>query len=264
MVDQNQGLNRIRNFLLLKNKIIELRIRSWSSTVVNLAVKGFTETEFISLKHTTNSDRSIASSRIRITSLPELINVETVFTIRKGNTYIIIDILVEGDIVWQPIAGYLTQDVSLSWPPGKHEHSIDRRGKLRNILGSDPAAGSEISETVPTNAVWKLRAIGFRLVTDANVATRRVELVFSSPTIDFFQLSIQSTQVASQSRDYSYGLKLGFEQAAFLNNEIATSLPDILLRAGAVIETNTISLQIGDDYGRPQLLVEEWIEEGSA
>ena len=36
-------------------------------------------------------------------------------------------------------------------------------------------------------------------------------------------------------------------------------LPPLILAAGSRISTNTANRQVGDNYGAPQILVEEWI-----
>jgi hypothetical protein len=74
------------------------------------------------------------------------------------------------------LQGYVTDTSRLSFPGSPIRSSIEGPGVLRSITGTNPAANAEISETVPTNARWRVHAIRFTLVTDANVANREVAL----------------------------------------------------------------------------------------
>ena len=156
--------------------------------------------------------------------------------------------------------GYVTTFRYLSWPPGVHELPADGAGFLRMITGTDPAAGIEISETVPTNARWLLRSVLFTLVTSAAAANRRVYLSLTDGTTEFFTLPSQDLQVASETQDYSWGARLGYERTAPVAGGINLGIPLVPLGEGYVIRTVTGALQAGDNYGAPRLLVEEWIE----
>src|SRR5574341_797068 len=63
------------------------------------------------------------------------------------------------------LADYVEQMKPATWPHSTPHSSLEGRGMLRSITGTNPAAGAEISETVPTNARWKLLEVTFSLVT---------------------------------------------------------------------------------------------------
>ena len=67
-------------------------------------------------------------------------------------------------------------------------------------------------------------------------------------------------QAASLTRAYSFS-PVGFSHVASgAVLEIATPYNLMLFQAHRLV-TNTTNLQAGDDWGAPQYLVEEWIEE---
>jgi hypothetical protein len=51
------------------------------------------------------------------------------------------------------------------------------------------------------------------------------------------------------------------EPATVGNNALVPIPPDIILSDGDRIRTQTTGIVAGDDWGAPQILVEEWIED---
>jgi hypothetical protein len=157
-------------------------------------------------------------------------------------------------------AGYLMNDKRLSYPPSFLQDSTDGNGLLRSVLGTNPAAGSEISETVPTNARWKLYGIRFTLVDTAAAATRTVNLIIDDGATTLLQVISQTDQIISETKAYE-GHHYGY-QPATKANEIYLPLPlPIILLQGWRIRTSTTNINGADDYGAPQMDVEEWIED---
>lgn len=157
------------------------------------------------------------------------------------------------------LGGYVTDDYSPSFPYGKIEGPLEGPGNLRSITGTDPAAGSEMSESVPTGARWRLHGVQVVMVADANVANRQVVLKIDDGTNLLFSAGATVNQTASQSnRMYfaSYGTEDTSNSSALLNFIPVTTL----LLPGWRIRTITDNLQVGDNFGAPQLAVEEWIE----
>jgi hypothetical protein len=56
------------------------------------------------------------------------------------------------------ISDYCTNLDFASWPGGLVRGPQEGGGIIRSITGTDPAAGVEISETVPTNVRWRIQA----------------------------------------------------------------------------------------------------------
>ena len=131
-------------------------------------------------------------------------------------------------------------------------------GRIRSITGTDPAADTEIIETVPARRRWKILSIRFLLTTDANVADRINNLTIDDGTIALLYLVPPSVHPASTSFRYNYA---NFDSPqAPLNDQYLIQLPPLILSPGYRIQTSTINMQAADNYTAPQLLVEEWID----
>lgn len=160
------------------------------------------------------------------------------------------------------LSGYVLGRDALSWPPGLQHSSVEGPGLIRSITGTDPAAGAEISETVPTNARWKLISLSANLVTDATAANRNVYFIIDDGATILFQSSLFFNQSASVAARHSFGA-LTVQTGTLSGSIISTHAGpcDCLLFQGYRVRTATLNLQPGDNWGQPQLWVEEWIEE---
>jgi hypothetical protein len=159
----------------------------------------------------------------------------------------------------QLACGYVTANRCVSWPLGTQDAPLDGLGALRSITGSVPAAGANISETVPTGARWQLISLATVLTASATVATRVVSLLIDDGTTTVGAFSAQQTQTASQVITYSAapGAGAGFSNAG---NFFAIQAPMLLqLGAGYRLRTSVTNIQVGDQFTAPQLLVREWI-----
>lgn len=157
------------------------------------------------------------------------------------------------------ISGYLSDDYSPAWPFGKREGPLEGPGMLRSITGSDPAANAEISETVPTGARWRLISMRAVFVSDANITSRRVAFVEDDGTNNFLQLRAEADQTASLTGTYTFASNGNSSFGTNVVQHITTPIMG-MLPAGARIRTITVNIQTTDNWGPPQLLVEEWIE----
>jgi hypothetical protein len=133
-------------------------------------------------------------------------------------------------------------------------------GSLVTYTGSNPAAGAEWSETVPTGCVWRIMAIRAPLVTSADVANRRVCVTFedvASGNVVFKPVD-ESVQAASLTHNYNIAPQQGH---AVADVEHYLPLPvsgTWLVPAGFVISSATINLQAADNWGAPTFYVEEF------
>jgi len=131
-------------------------------------------------------------------------------------------------------------------------------GRIRSISGTDPAAGAEISETVPARRRWRILTVCFSLVTDATVVTRVVFLRYTDAINLLCQTFNTTGQLASTTHVYTFA-PFGSSKITASSNEMIP-FPSLTLPAGFVVETLTTGLQAGDNFGAPRLLVEEWID----
>ena len=133
----------------------------------------------------------------------------------------------------------------------------DGPGSIQSITGTDPAAGAEISETVPANTIWLIGSVRFTLVTDATVAERQAHLVINDGATTLLNLPTTGTQIQSLTRNYNAHELGGLIVPT--GSEIDIGLPSgLILPAGFGLTTETTLIESGDDYGAPQLSVEAW------
>ena len=164
-----------------------------------------------------------------------------------------------GIVLGTLVSGYVTAVQPIAYPRGKVRGTLDGAGLIRSITGTDPAAGDEISETVPSGARWKLLALQATLVTDATVANRGPRLTFDDGTTECYSSDAAEVQAASVTRVFAAGQ--GTQRLAVVGNRASWQWPvGVLLLAGWRIRTSTSALQVGDNWGAPQLVVEEWLE----
>jgi hypothetical protein len=248
-----------------------LRLTTWgtqANRVVSLegrtlkpdgSLEPFVETQ------TPSSDRSAVTSIYPVSEglLTNLhVRVSTGASIR-GHIYAIVE-LVRGQSggvlpLGTLLSGYVTSAGRLAWPEGPNEPSPAGFGRIRLITGTNPAAGAEISETVPTGARWKLRTFIYTLVTSAAVANRRPVLTIDDGATTIWESFTNVAQTATQTAKYRAGVGVPF----LLYDTLAYHLPlpsDLLLPAAARIRTVTALIDVADDYGAPVYAVEEWLE----
>lgn len=248
--------------LFLEAKETYLRVVSRCCRSVTLRVYGFTKHGLFDFRHSTNSDRSVATSLHRLPEMPCAVDVGPLSPpLRRGECFGQVQLYMAGAPVYACASGYITDTRGLHWPAPHRKDATEGPGFLRSIAGTNPAAGAEVSETVPTNARWRLYGINFSLVTSADIGDRRVRLLVDDGTNMLMEFACLATQAASLTRYYKFHGNCE-SQTGFINASLYTRLfPPSPLFQGWRIRTATIGMFAADDYGAPRLLVEEWIEE---
>lgn len=243
----------------VEDRDTDILVESWSSSAQTIQVRGISDTEQLVHNHTTNSDRSIATSSFSFNSIPRFLTAKAANTgLKRGQCYVKISLRAEGNVIACLARGYISDTSVLMFPDGPNEATNSGRGFIRSILGTDPAAGADISETVPTGAAWRLRAFYFTLVCDATVVTRVPYLVLD----DGSAIYARQQPVASITAGLTAIVTFSENGATGGNGTFATPgfIPtDLLLPAGHRIRSATLNLQAGDNISAPQYLVEEFI-----
>lgn len=188
-------------------------------------------------------------------------------TARRGQLFVEIGILrgieAAAGVVQVLVKDYLTTGELLAFPGGAVRASVEGPGVLRSVAGTDPGVGVEITETVPTDARWRLLSMRFSLVTSGDAGLRRVHLVVDDGVTTLVELAAADTQTISLTRNYNCAPD-GFARVA-QDSEIYIPLPqELMLLQGFRLRTSTTAFDTAapeDNFGAPQLLVEEWIED---
>ena len=138
--------------------------------------------------------------------------------------------------------------------------SITSRPIRKIVTGGNPAAGAEISVTVPAGKWWKLLSVRFTLVTSAAAANRRPALALDDGTTEFMRWRTGVDQAASITRLYQFLTSLTNEvDRSTTFQEMYEPLDtDILLPPGGAIKTVTQAKDAADDYGAPVLQIVEF------
>ncbi len=158
------------------------------------------------------------------------------------------------------LQGYVTSHQQLAWPGSPIESSQAGGGVVRHVIGTDPAAGANVSEAVPAGARWTLLAFQARFQTDATVANRRLVLEFISPAVFIFGSAQPNVQTAGQDvfNYWAGGMPLA---SVIASDALVAGLPiDLVLLPQQEIRCRAIGGVAGDDFLAPVLTVREWLE----
>lgn len=248
-----------------------LVVDSWSSTspaplvITAVVVTPQGQVQTLSWTHTQNSNRTRATNYFPLAEgfLLSVIVDAMGLAYNRGQCWCTVGLQLGSGSVCVPhsqlIADYITGAARLAWPGGIIRSAPEGPGLISSVAGNDPAAGAEISVTVPTGARWRLVGLLATLVTDATVANRTVNLVIDDGANAVFRAAAQTAQTASLTVIYSFGASLPSQATAggVSINPLAEALP---LAAGYRIRTVTTNIAGGDNWGAPQLLIEEWIQ----
>lgn len=244
----------------LQQGSIDLLVEHYSNSARTLQIRGLTENNLIIADMATSTDRSLVSTVIDITSIPIFLTARASVTgVKRGELYVKVFLRIDGVISALLFCGYVSDNEVPNYPNGKNEGSLEGPGLIRSITGTDPAAGVEISETVPTRVLWRLISARMVLVTDATVASRNRDINIDDGANILIQISTITAQVASS----NWGITFADLGTPINTNSLgrSSSIPaEVFVQAGWRIKSITSNLQAADDFQAPQLLVEEWIQ----
>lgn len=237
-----------------------LIVQSQSISAGTITIRGATTAGLFVFQHTALSTRAIKSESFSIPDVPLWVSVIDSSNIySNGGLFIRLNFAINGDIIQQLASGYVNGGSGISWPSTNLKSPTPIAGQLRTIVGTNPGAGVEISETVPANVMWKLKSIRFTLVTAVTAATRRVHLTLTDDITLFIDLSASTSQIASLTRSYNL-LEGATNELANIDNEIYGFIPfDTYLMPNTILATLTTLLQAGDDFSAPTMWVEEYL-----
>lgn len=158
------------------------------------------------------------------------------------------------------LAGYVTAMQHIAYPGSPIESSIAGGGVTRVVTGTTPAAGAEISETVPAGARWELVSVTTALTTTGAGGARQALLYITPPAFVRLYAPQFTTVPISVTFALQWAQNQNFETVA-PGTILTAGLPaGYTLLAGDVVHTSTVNLQAGDQYRSPVLVVREWLE----
>jgi len=216
--------------------------------------------------HVASSNRAAAST---VVALPEgwLLGVSVIAstgTPLYGATWCRLQLMhgfSSAQIVIQALAsGVVTATYPLIFPGQTTDPRLSGSGAVRAIVGTTPAAGAEVSETVPTGARWLLISFTAVLTTSAAAANRIPVLNIDDGTNVFFvspSAVVEGANLTTSNTWWGGGFQTGGIQQTIVVNALGVSM---LLEPGFRIRTVTSAIQAGDQYAAPKYLVIEWFD----
>lgn len=157
-------------------------------------------------------------------------------------------------------AGPVTATQRVAWPGCEIRTTADTPGCPRAILGTDPAAGAEFSETVPTGAIWELIAVYAVLVTGAPAGSRYPSIVIDDGANIINRIGIGTSLGGSTTVTMSWAAGAGALATAGNNVYVSPMPAGFFLPGGSRIRSSTFNLDAADNYGAPVLLVREQLQ----
>lgn len=160
------------------------------------------------------------------------------------------------------LAGSVTTVQSLGWPGSPIANTLAGEGALRFITGTDPAANTDIIETVPTGARWELLSIVAQLTTDATVGNRGARLLIDDG-IDtgnpYFYSGQITTTAASLTTIYTWAQGMPLVVAPNGGNIAGLEQPCYLLAGHRIRIQRTGTIGVGDNWNAPRYWLREWL-----
>jgi len=248
----------------------DLRVQMWASQVATPGVQG---------RLLRAADGLIVPFAFNLPTVADRVRTDSIFKLAegfllglrcnapvgtvRGQVYVRVQLSIgsvaAGAVLHNLCAGYVSDSDHLGWPDATNEPSFSGRGNLRSITGTDPAAGAEISETVPTGAVWRLMALSCQLTTSGVGSSRTARLALDDGTNIYYQVEPSATTPISVTRRFSSGA-IG-DRPASVTTDFYWPIPyNVFMPAAHRLRTVTNNLDATDNYTAPQMLVEEWLQ----
>jgi len=157
------------------------------------------------------------------------------------------------------VSHYIDNSNASAWPYGILESPLDGQGFIRSFVGTNPAVATEITETVPTGARWRLKSIVTNLLTGAAFGGRTTTLIINDGTNDILTFLGENAN-AILSNIFSRFQERGQTNNIAIGGDVENLGHEVIVFAGWIIKTSTSGLQGDDDYAAPILYIEEWLE----
>lgn len=133
-------------------------------------------------------------------------------------------------------------------------------GVRKRVAGTDVAANTEFSETVPASKHYLLLSVTVSLVQGATQTPQPILVIDDGTTVIFESFGSSAAQAASTTCQYTWavGHTLSGQVGATTNVHSTGPLPfGLVLPPGYRIRSSTIGIGANSNYGAPSLFVVE-------
>ena len=175
--------------------------------------------------------------------------IAVTFGVRMGDIYAMLILsrnsIIQGLKAYTLCKGYVTGRSGVSLLSSTSASEGTGIGLPVRLTVANPAAGAEFNLSCAQSRCFRLQALQYRFVTDANVTNRIPTLVYNEQTVDTQRSIASAVQAAITTIDYYWGI--GY--SPFVNSPLAQQcLPDYLAAPTFVVSSLTRSIQAGDQY----------------
>ena len=128
------------------------------------------------------------------------------------------------------------------------------------IVGTDPAANTEITETVPAGKLWQVYAVSVACVQGVTQTPQPILIIDDGTNVVYESFGSTAAQAVSTPCRYTWagGLVISGQVGATTNVHSVAPLPnDLLLPQGYRIRTSTLGIGANTNYGAPTIFVVE-------
>lgn len=157
-------------------------------------------------------------------------------------------------------AGPISAVQRIAWPGSVVGSPLEGAGALRTITGATPAAGAEVSETVPTGARWQLVSFRATFAASAVVSNRNLFLQLDDGTTVLEQVIQFNAVTASGGANAYWMAGFGPVTVNFGNGQMQGIGTSAWLAAGHRIRTLTIGIDAADTWTNVRYKVREFLE----
>lgn len=126
----------------------------------------------------------------------------------------------------------------------------------QTLVGTDPAAGAEVSQVVPAGQLWQLLAVSVQLVQGITDTPQPMLVIDDGTNVVWEMFGATAAQAVSTTCRYNWapGAPLTGLIGAGVNVHASAPMPSLMLPAGYRVRTSTIGLTATGNYGAPTLL----------
>ena len=159
--------------------------------------------------------------------------------------------------------GYVSVFSPVAWPAIPPDFPTGRPGSIQNIPVSNPAAGADWTQAVPSLARWRILSVKATLTTSAAAANRCAQLALGVPGSLVYVAVPAVLQAASLTYIYNFGAGVTTLLATVgaTTLSVITAIPvDFWLQNGASIASATQNIQAADQWSGIQIQVEESLD----
>lgn len=235
---------------------ISIQLSLISSLATDYVLRGMTKSGPFQYRFTAVGDGSIETKEFEMTDIPTLVGL---YAAEDNNqrpiAHATVHLAVQGTKVGILAQGVVNTVFGITYPISLPPNSMQSGGAVFAPNIADPAAGAEMSLSVPNNQAWEILYMSLKLVTDGNAANRTVAFRIQDG-VSYNRTYVAGTvQTATQTVTYNF-TPGGTTGVSVANNEqfIKLDTPTFIMPL-STLSTVTTNMQATDNYSFPDLWV---------